>query len=707
MTLARIDWVGMEKLPSSELLPSIFQIMREAALAVNSGEPDDPVLLQLIPRLADIIPSRPELSPLLEPFSALARAVGLWNYIDRTTADQADRIVAEAVTAPELGGITFHREQVAALSKLLSGENLILSAPTSFGKSLLIDALIATDKFERIAIVLPTIALLDEFRRRLRRRFSDRFEILMHPTDTAVGRKVIFLGTQERLIGRDDLGSLDLTVVDEFYKLDPQRKDERHVTLNAAVYRLLRRSRQFFFLGPNIDNVHMDVEGRWNFQFLKTRFSTVAVDTFDLRQVEDKEARLMEELAEEKNWPALVFVSSPDRANKLADTASQEMAVSDHTAEFANWLRANVGRRWPLAKAVEFGFGVHHARVPRAIASHMVRMFNRSELPVLFCTSTLIEGVNTAARSVLIYDKKISRQNYDFFTFANIRGRAGRLGQHHVGQVYLFNEPPPVAETEVSPTLFGDDENASDDYVVHLEEEDTTATIDDRVAALRQSLNLTTAQLRIASSVGLENALALKQQVDAALRSRSALVWSGLPDYNTTLATLNVICEVKSVRDFGAFSTRQLAFQIGNLRGQRSIRSFLIDHDQNFQGDLAAYDNIFKFLRACEYGLPQLFALVEIFVQKRFPQADYSYFVREMSRWFRNEALRNLDEEGVPIQISERFLRPGDDRNSLARRLAEVATTGDTALTTFERAWLLAALDIDSSGQILTPNAIA
>jgi hypothetical protein len=303
-------------------------------------------------------------------------------------------------------------------------------------------------------------------------------------------------------------------------------------------------------------------------------------------------------------------------------------------------------------------------------------------------------------------DKKISRQNYDFFTFANIRGRAGRLGQHHVGQVYLFNEPPSFTETEVSPTLFADDENASDDYVVHLEEDDTTTAIDDRVAALRQSLDLTTAQLRIASAVGLETAIALKQQVDASVRSRSVLAWSGLPDYNTTLATLEVICKVKKSRDFGAFSTRQLAFQIGNLRTCKSLASFLLAHDQNFQGDSAAYDNIFKFLRACEYGLPQLFALVDIFVQKRFPHADYSYFVREMSRWFRNEALRNLDEEGVPIQISERFLQAGDDRNSLARRLTEAAVTDGSALTAFERAWLLEALDLGADGQTLAANAI-
>jgi hypothetical protein len=706
MSLADIDWRGLSVMSAPDLVPAIFEIMQEVALAINSEEPDDPQVLQVIPRLADIIPNRPELSSLLEPFSSLARATGLWNYIDQKNADFSDRVVAEAVTAPELGGITFHREQVNALTKLLAGENLILSAPTSFGKSLLIDALLASGKYRRIAIVLPTIALLDEFRRRLRRRFGGQFDILMHPTDRAAGDRVIFLGTQERLIGRDDLGSIDLTVVDEFYKLDPSRKDERNVTLNAAVYRLLKRSRQFFFLGPNIDNVRMDVEGRWNFQFLKTRFSTVAVDTFDLRKIADKEGRLMDELGEDRNWPALVFVSSPDRANRLAESASEAMAVSDYTADFAQWMAENVGKRWPLVKAVEYGFGVHHARIPRAIASHMVRMFNRSELPVLFCTSTLIEGVNTAARTVLIFDKKISKSDYDFFTFANIRGRAGRLGQHHVGQVYLFNEPPVVQETEVSPTLFGDDDDASDDYVVHLDEEDTSDAIDDRVAALRRSLNLTTAELRIASAVGLDTALSIKQKVEASLRRDRTLVWAGMPDYKTTLATIEVICSVKNARDFGAFSAKQLAYLIRRLRSPASLSAFLLEHDSSFQGDTASYDNVFKFLRACEYGLPQLLALIGIIVRKHYPDADYSYYVREMSRWFRNEALRNLDEEGVPIQISERFVRADDDRNSLARRLALIATQGHPSLTPFERSWLLSALDIDAAGNALAPNAI-
>ena len=220
-------------------------------------------------------------------------------------------MVADAVTAEDLN-VTFHREQIAALNTLLSCRNLVLSAPTSFGKSLLIDALLATGRYRRVAIVLPTIALLDEFRRRIERRFGVHFALIMYASQEAPAEgNVIFLGTQERLINRKDLGRIDLAVVDEFYKLDPTRQDDRSSTLNAAVYQLLRRSTQFFFLGPNIETVRYSADNRWKFEFLHTRFSTVAVDTFDLRRIKNKEERLTQELKNNGNWPALVFISSP------------------------------------------------------------------------------------------------------------------------------------------------------------------------------------------------------------------------------------------------------------------------------------------------------------------------------------------------------------------------------------------------------------
>ncbi|WP_144656365.1 DEAD/DEAH box helicase [Achromobacter dolens] len=692
MNISQKEWQQLSGLANSALKVRVFRILQKASTDIQYGEPDDPNLLEIVPRLTDLFASKPELADLHEALSSLARATGLWNYIDKERAAPTDLLLAESVTVPELDGVTLHREQIVALNELLAGRNLILSAPTSFGKSLLIDALLASGKYKRIAIVLPTIALLDEFRRRLKKRFFGRFDLIMHPTDLPQDEKpTIFLGTQERLISRNDMGALDLTVVDEFYKLDPNRKDERSVTLNAAVSKLLHRSSQFFFLGPNIDEVRFSSEGRWKFDFLRTRFSTVAVDTYDLGGVLDKEERLFEELAEECHWPALVFVSAPDKANRLASLAAEKMAVSDASGDFAQWLSANVGPNWSLVRTVRFGFGVHHGRLPRAIASQMVRMFNQSDLPVLFCTSTLIEGVNTAAKTVLIYDKTINKENYDFFTYSNIKGRAGRLGEHHVGQVYLFNQPPDRQSMEVAPTLFGDQDEAPDDYVVHLEEQEVTRKTDSRVARLKMELGLDTAGLRLAASIGLENALALKQLIPDAVLRNSSLTWAGLPKYGEIRAVVDVICSVRRASEFGAFTSSQLTYLINSLRLAPSMREFLLDYDRKYNGKAETHDNVFKFLRACEYGLPQHLAVVEIFVKQSHPQSDYSLFIQSISRWFKPEVLKNLDEEGVPIQISERFYR-NETKEALANKLVFLAKTKSKHLTEFEQKWILAAL---------------
>src|SRR4029078_10443370 len=236
MTVSQQQWHEIENLQGLALKSRVFSLLQETARDIQKLDIDDPGVLNVVPRLANLLEAHPELASYREVFSSLARSVGLWNYIDKETADYRDAMVADAVTSDELDGITFHREQIAALNTLLSGKNLVLSAPTSFGKSLLIDALLATGRYRRVAIVLPTIALLDEFRRRIERRFRDRFTLVMYHSQESSGKdNVIFLGTQERLINRSDLGRIDLAVVDEFYKLDPTRQDDRSATLNAAV----------------------------------------------------------------------------------------------------------------------------------------------------------------------------------------------------------------------------------------------------------------------------------------------------------------------------------------------------------------------------------------------------------------------------------------------------------------------------------------
>ena len=691
MKLSEVDWSVVGAMSGAPLKSSVFDILQAASVAIQDEPNDSPLLLATVPRLADLLERKEELASFREAYSALARSVGLWNYIDRANADARDEIVAEAAMIPQLN-VSLHREQVSALNSLLAGNNLILSAPTSFGKSLLVDALVLSGRFARTAIVLPTIALLDEFRRRLVDRFGDEDDVLMHHSEKQTRNRVIFLGTQERLINREDLGLLDLVVVDEFYKLDPSRHDDRSITLNAAVYKLLSKSKQFFFIGPNIDNVSFSSEGRWKFEFLRTRFSTVAVDTIDLNKVADKQNRLSDEAYEESNWPALIFVSSPDRANKIAKQLIQENDSVGAGNDLAKWMVENYGVGWEVSDAVAAGVGIHHGRIPRALASRFVKLFNDKKLPILVCTSTLIEGVNTAAKSVLIYDKKIARSDYDFFTFSNIKGRAGRLGQHHIGKVFLFHLPPVDQTVEVAAPLFGDLEDAPDEFVVHIDEEDSTPTIDERVEDLSERVGFSAAELRRFSGISTDTLVELRGLISGRMRSGASLQWSARPEYNDILAVCEVISHIRSVTDFGVYSYKQLAMYLNMLRGKPTMREFFLWHSSSYRGDPEKIDGVFKFLRAAEYSLPEYFAVIDLIVRKLGGDSNYDLFLAGMPRWFRADALKLLEEQGVPMQISERFLQAGDTVDSLGQRLRSLADQTDARLTPVERSWIKDAL---------------
>ena len=63
-----------------------------------------------------------------------------------------------------------------------------------------------------------------------------------------------------------------------------------------------------------------------------------------------------------------------------------------------------------------------------------------------------------------------------------------------------------------------------------------------------------------------------------------------------------------------------------------------------------------------------------------------------LPRWFRAEALKILEEQGVPIQISERFLAVNDSVSSLGVRLRELALAEDPRLSPLERGSLTRSL---------------
>ena len=88
-----------------------------------------------------------------------------------------DSIVYSALAISELdGNISLHPEQLKILNEIEKNQALIVSAPTSFGKTFCIFEYIARYKPNNIVLIVPTLALVDEYRKKIIKRYKEKFQ---------------------------------------------------------------------------------------------------------------------------------------------------------------------------------------------------------------------------------------------------------------------------------------------------------------------------------------------------------------------------------------------------------------------------------------------------------------------------------------------------------------------------------------------------
>jgi len=150
----------------------------------------------------------------------LAMQVGLYPYVSALGDLSLRNALMHAAHRADgtMNDYILHSSQARVLRRLLDGESIILSAPTSFGKSLLIDVIISAKNFNNVVLIVPTLALVEETRRRMS-RFIENYSIITS-NNQKLSEKNIFVFTQERFLSMEsEMPEIDFFAIDEFYKL--------------------------------------------------------------------------------------------------------------------------------------------------------------------------------------------------------------------------------------------------------------------------------------------------------------------------------------------------------------------------------------------------------------------------------------------------------------------------------------------------------
>lgn len=561
-----------------------------------------------------------------------------------------------------LKGVYFHEQQKEIESIVNLKKNVAVSAPTSFGKSLLIEEFVARKQFDNILIIQPTLALIDETRKNMS-KYSDYYNIVIN-TKQKPNNKNIFILTAERVLEYQGMTKIDFFIVDEFYKVSNLRKDSRVDALNISIMKIMESKPQALFLTPCVESLSEQFIEKYDVKFFKTDYSLVNTKIIDVRdnkktlKGEKKKLELFN-LLYELEEPTIVYVKSPNEAYKLAteyiDHLKDSSLVNDNLSIF-EWMDENVSKEWKLKKLLKYGIGAHNGALPRHVVSSEIEMFNTGVLKIMFATVSLIEGVNTVAKNIIIYSRNKGREVIDFFDFANIKGRAGRMGKYYTGNVYLFDEE--IQEEFFSIDVpFVDQNQISDEVLFSLP--DDYVKDKNRKKLLESEIPESLQKIIRNNFISVEGQKNLYNYIKSHSDNLSYLKWNKIPSYEELWRTLHLAYKFLDKNENEIFAKSQ-AVTVVNLVN-KSLKDAIFEREKHLMKkgkdkDVheRAIEEILKFIRNdANYKIPKLLSVVESIQKYTFEQfdgkyGDYSLFISLLENEKVGEKFRFLIDFGIP-----------------------------------------------------------
>ncbi len=380
--------------------------------------------------------------------------------------------------------------QAKSFYDLLAGKSISLSAPTSAGKSFILKSYLSTrfkeEKKFNVIYIVPTRALINQVQKDFKAAFRSFGveEVMISSSSSSYNKetaslKNMFIFTQERfhnlLFDSDFEENLNVLIIDEAQKISDA---ERGILLEEVIEEAIIRNEnlQKVFLSPFSKNpekfaqiFHLE-----DLEQEKTKLSPVSqnilrldiknknynlqlstIEFENLVEIESGTVDDHEDVPESKDWQ-LLWAAKKFKSNhniiycnstaRCVDNAIEFSSfLPDHDDEELNeiisYLKENVHSDYYLIKCLEKGVAYHYGKMPSQIRILVESLFINKKIKYIFCTSTLLEGVNLPAQNIFIAKpgRKGSTTPMNRLNFWNLAGRAGRLLKDYYGNVYCIN----------------------------------------------------------------------------------------------------------------------------------------------------------------------------------------------------------------------------------------------------------------------------
>lgn len=377
--------------------------------------------------------------------------------------------------------------QLSLIDAIEKENKIIISAPTSFGKtSLVIEYILKNIKYlDNIIFIVPTKSLIEELyikflninKEKTNNKYNVTVNILPSYTST------IRILTPEKFLSyyeHNKLNDIDLLILDEAYKIEEEETDEKEGTVvdkRALKFRkvleiISNTNKKNILLSPytyNKDESMKEYMNKYevkelnrNINYVEHRYYNLSTldeykDYFKIgneekilkknyKNISDKTFEILRKIKDSNN---VIYVKASSLAIEILNKVIENNLnfIGEKSVRYEIFIRhlednynIDIASEWFIITALKRGIGIYISSMPRYVKKEIINLFEQGVIKCLIVTTAFIEGVNSCAENIIITSRYVAQHiELNDMSLLNISGRAGRFGKKYIGNVFFID----------------------------------------------------------------------------------------------------------------------------------------------------------------------------------------------------------------------------------------------------------------------------